>query len=127
MTNEDFEKFLESIGGLKNGFYTDRPAIKSRGFFSIHNGWLRIVKELIEKLIELDWNKEICQVKEKFGGLRFYTNGLPEGGFEAIMEAENLSYNVCEDCGSSGELRKDLGWILTLCDEHYKQIKQNKI
>ena len=117
MTNDEFNAFLESIGGLENGFYSDRGPITSRGFFSIDNGWLGIVKRLIEDLIELGWNKQICQVKEKFGGLRFYPNETSDDMWNRIRLAEDISYLTCEKCGELGTLRGG-GWMATLCDEH---------
>ena len=66
MTNEEMDQFLESIGGLENGFFSDRPKIKSNGFLLIENGWFGLVKELIEDCIALGWDKQICQIKEKF-------------------------------------------------------------
>ena len=117
MTKEEMDAFLESIGGLNNGYYTDRPPIKSRHFFSVSDGWLGIIKRLIEDLIELGWDKEICQVKEKFGGLRFYINSGSEEIWQRIHLAESASYITCETCGELGEARGG-GWIQTLCDEH---------
>lgn len=117
MTDDEFNAFLESIGGLENGWYTDRDPIKARGFFSVDNGWLGIIQRLIVDLIELGWNKQICQVKEKFGGLRFYTNETSDDMWNRIRLAEDASYITCEKCGELGELRGG-GWMATLCDEH---------
>lgn len=100
----------------KNPF---RSKIFDAGYFSIGPGWYGLVKTLIEKAIEKGWDKEICQVKEKFGGLRFYINGAPREVFDVISEHEKLSYKICEECGSAGAVRTG-GWIRTLCDEHYK-------
>lgn len=118
-------EYLESIGGLENGFYPDRPRIVDSNFFSVDTGWFPLIKDLIEDLIELGWDKQICQVKEKFGGLRFYINSGSDEIFKRISEAENLSYKTCETCGQVGELRTDIGWYTTLCDEHYTE-KKNK-
>ena len=117
MTDEDFTSFLEEIGGLENGYFTDRPRIKEAGFFCIGPGWNGLVKELIEKAIAAGWDRQICQVKEKFGGLRFYINGAPEEVWALIREAEEKSYEICEECGEPGELRQ-VGWYSTLCDKH---------
>lgn len=117
MTNEEFDKFLESIGGLENGFYADRPKIMSHGICSCGNGWYGIIKRLIEDLIELGWDKQICQIKEKFGGLRFYINSGNEEIWQRIQLAESASYITCETCGELGQLRGG-GWMQTLCDEH---------
>jgi hypothetical protein len=129
MTEEDFGKFLEDIGGLENGFYTDRPKIKEVRFFSIGYGWYGIVKDLITDLISLGWNKEVCQVKEKFGGLRFYINEGSDEIYDRIRIAEELSYKTCEVCGIEGKIRGNLRWWRTLCDTYYEEalIKQKTI
>ena len=124
LSEEEFNNFLESIGGLKNGFYTDKEPIKNTGFFCVGNGWLGIIKSLIEDLIQLGWDKQICQVKEKFGGLRFYINSGSDEIYKKIFEAEIKSNEVCEKCGNHGELRNDIGWYLTLCENHYKEKKE---
>jgi hypothetical protein len=56
------------------------------------------------------------QVKEKFGGLRFYMTYYVEEIEKLIDEAESKSYQTCERCGAPGKSREG-GWILTLCDE----------
>jgi hypothetical protein len=124
MNREEMDEFLNSIGGLENGYYPDRPRIVNSHFFAVDDGWLSIIKNLIEDLIELGWDKQVCQVKEKFGGLRFYINGGSDEIFNRISKAENESYETCEVCGEKGELRNDIGWYLTLCDEHYT-LKKN--
>lgn len=120
------DAYLESIGGLKNGYYPDRPRITSSKFFSCNSGWHSLIQKLIEDLIRLGWDKEICQVKEKFGGLRFYINEGSEEIYERIHQAERESYEICEDCGAPGELRKDLGWYFTLCDIHHQKKKEER-
>ena len=117
MSDEDFNEFLQEIGGLENGYFTDRPAIKDRYIAGVGNGWLGLIKELIEEAIKLGWDRQVCQIKEKFGGLRFYINGAPDGVHKLIREAENKSYEICEVCGEPGEMRKG-SWIVTLCDKH---------
>jgi hypothetical protein len=120
LSDEDFTIFLELIGGLENGYYTDRDPIKSRGFFSVGNGWLGIIKTLIEDLIQLGWDKQICQVKEKFGGLRFYINSGSDEIHKRITEAESKSHEVCEKCGEPGKSISG-GWIFTLCESHAEE------
>lgn len=59
---------------------------------------------------------EFTQIKEKFGGLRVYTNFIPSPELRgAISVAEITSYTVCEFCGAPGEERPG-GWVKTLCD-----------
>jgi hypothetical protein len=58
------------------------------------------------------------QVKEKFGGLRFYcSNGATDKHWSFISFAESMSYVTCEVCGSPGKRYTD-GWHKTLCDIH---------
>lgn len=124
MTKEEMNKFLESIGGLDNGFYPDRNPIKDSGFFECGNGWYPLIKDLITDLIELGWDKQVCQVKEKFGALRFYINAGSDEIFKKIHSYENQSYETCETCGEKGELRL-VGWYKTLCNKHHEERKPN--
>lgn len=121
MTSEEFEKYLESIGGLENGHFPDRPAIVGRYYCNCGDGWLQLIHDLIEELIAAGWDKQTTQVKEKFGGLRFYINSGSEEIWNIISKYETLSYKTCETCGETGELRNDLGWWRTLCDKHYNE------
>lgn len=59
----------------------------------------------------------VSQVKEKFGGLRYYLFGGNDKMYGMIMMAESLSYKTCEVCGDRGYLRKG-SWLNTLCDLH---------
>lgn len=59
------------------------------------------------------------QVKEKFGGLRFYIDRGTDEHFNYIYFAELMSYKVCEECGAPGKTYRD-GWHRTLCDTHAK-------
>ena len=113
----NLEEYLKSIGGLENGYYTDRPPITDVGFFQVGKGWYPLIQKLIEDLIELGWNKQVYQVKEKFGGLRFYINTGTEEIHQRIRKAEDESYETCETCGEPGELRKG-GWWTVACDKH---------
>jgi hypothetical protein len=57
------------------------------------------------------------QVKEKFGGLRFYINGGDDYCRDIISFAESLSYSICEVCGRTDELvaTTQKGWNRTTC------------
>lgn len=60
------------------------------------------------------------QVKEKFGGLRFYASGGDENTAGMIELAEALASRVCEVCGSPGKKTRG-GWIRTLCRRHAEE------
>lgn len=57
------------------------------------------------------------QVKEKFGGLRFYYTGGDDKIDGMVRMAERWADHACEECGAPGQSRRG-GWIKTLCDEH---------
>lgn len=43
-----------------------------------------------------------------------------------IRKYEERSASVCEKCGGEGRVRTDLPWILTLCDNCYKEKIENR-
>jgi len=63
-------------------------------------------------------NIHIVQVKEKFGGLRFYFSGGDESFHDFVHAVEHISHYVCEQCGAPGRCRESLPWVLSLCDTH---------
>lgn len=66
------------------------------------------------------------QVKEKFGGLRFYVNGATDEIYNYISFAESMSYHTCEECGAPGERYTD-GWHTTLCEIHAEMHGREKL
>ena len=60
---------------------------------------------------------EATQVKEKWGGLRFYVQGS-DSYIDGIIDlAESMSYRICSECGNASvQNEKKRGWIYTLCD-----------
>ena len=56
-----------------------------------------------------------AQVKEKFGGLRFYVDNSDDYTRGVIAMAESMSYRTCEYCGSPGK-QTGKGWIKTVCE-----------
>jgi hypothetical protein len=94
--------------------------------FEHGDGWFDILWRLCEDLEPLVTEMEraggrqfeVLQVKEKFGGLRFYVNcRRNEAIRQRIGIAADESFHTCEVCGEPGELREER-WIKTLCDEH---------
>lgn len=86
------------------------------------DGWEPLIRRLSEKLEAEILKQEDTslfyadQVKEKFGGLRFYMSADTGAMDAAIREAEAEAWKTCECCGASGKPRPG-GWIKTLCDE----------
>ena len=93
-------------------------------------GWL----ELVDKLSYLitTYSKlsgitvEATQVKEKFGGLRFYYDGGDDYTEQLVSWAETLSYHICEECGSTRDIGYTKGWIRTLCGKHLAQANKEE-
>lgn len=83
----------------------------------VGKGWSSIIEKLVQDLLELGWDGWALQIKEKFGGLRFYIDTGSDAVHDRISQAECLSYETCEECGTPGKPRTG-GWIKTLCDEH---------
>lgn len=79
-------------------------------------GWGPLVQTLMEDLRAEGWDGLLLQVKEKFGGLRFYTGPLTQVQEDLVRAAENRSYEVCEICGEPGRECDEFGWIRTLCE-----------
>ena len=98
--------------------------------FECGDGWYDIVDRLcanIENVLKsktYGMSEEDClnhqvvavQVKEKFGGLRFYIDGVSFDEIQGMISmAESMSFKVCEDCGNRGH-KQPGAWIRTLCD-----------
>lgn len=83
----------------------------------VGRGWTKIVQRLIRDLFLLGWDGELHQIKEKFGGLRFYIGGGSDAIWKRIDDAEKESLRTCDVCGAPGE-PGHRGWIVTRCEEH---------
>jgi len=85
------------------------------------DGWFKLLDSLCFRLDDYVKHRAkvepviVEQVKEKFGGLRFYVHGGNEYTDGLIAMAETMSYNVCEICGNAGEPNPD-GWISVRCE-----------
>lgn len=83
------------------------------------DGWFQLLDELcaaIQARCDAGAPQLVAeQVKEKFGGLRFYYYGGDEECEKLIDAAESKSEETCESCGEKGELRGG-GWIYCACN-----------
>lgn len=82
-------------------------------------------KKIYAKPVKID------QIKEKFGGLRFYYSGGDSHVAGMVFFAEYLCGMTCEVSGEPGELCMRGGWYKTLSpklreEEHYKDYKPTK-
>ena len=96
---------------------------------SMPPGWFDLVDTLcawIDARDEYRGKVAVAQIKEKFGGLRFYidTQDLSEPDeivlYTAVGAAKRLSFRICQKCGAAGSRCKpDAAWLVTLralCD-----------
>ena len=84
---------------------------------SVKCGWAHLINDLFDFIDTQNIKIKIIQVKEKYGGLRIYTDVINESLDEKIIELERASFKICEDCGLDGHLRGGSRYR-TLCEEH---------
>ena len=83
-------------------------------------GWHGILRALIADLQKLGWDGRLCQVKQKFGSLRFYIETGNAAIWDRIGRAEIESQHICEQCGKPGSIQW-AGWWRCLCQECGKE------
>lgn len=129
--------------------------------FECGDGWYNLIYGLSWAITNLYPSIQASQVKEKFGGLRFYYNivnnedyhypfwrndyiplffrkrfwrielyitrifekicghfgyhNIDHYIYELIDTAESESYKICEQCGSTDDVKQSEGWIRTEC------------
>lgn len=76
--------------------------------------WMPIVDQLISDLIADGWDKNLVQLKEKFGSFRFYVGGRTQNQQRLIDEAAVACQKLCIDCGDDDGL-EDAGWGMIKC------------
>lgn len=86
---------------------------------SVGLGWSSLIEEIWSYLEKNTLAFSVQQVKEKFGGLRFYFTYIADGDINCISdhvdEICDRSTSICEDCGKPGNNAPVGGWWLTLC------------
>jgi len=112
-------------------------------FIECGDGWYDLIYKLCSDIEDVltancttddDWPHAL-QVKEKFGGLRFYISrshknavSMPANGFVEVRPvsdidaigglieaAETKALEICEDCGAAGTMHRD-GWWHVKCE-----------
>lgn len=87
-------------------------------------GWrkefgLQMCEEIKQELKKHNYlyKYRIMQIKEKFGSLRIYDSGSPEGCiYPIINKYESLSMKTCVNCGKPAKYMTT-GWICPYCEE----------
>lgn len=93
---------------------------------AMDEGWMRafgidICKDVRKCLIKnggfkLLFKYRITQIKEKFGGLRWYDAGCPRELYDVIGKYENISFHTCICCGKPAKYITS-GWICPYCED----------
>ena len=137
----DYDEFV-------NKLHTEFPAMfaNTYGGVAVGNGWWPIIYSLCKNIqSHINWRNEqfikygygelelipqvtVEQIKEKFGGLRFYYSGGDSTVDGMVRMAEEWAAHSCEECGAPG-VRRSGGWVRTLCDMHEneRQEKMSKL
>lgn len=100
-------------------------------WFGVPDGWLPVIDKLCGSIQSYVDNfvtytnddkqrptQVTCtQMKEKYAGLRFYTNGNDDIVEGMIMMAEYICDNTCQFCGSENNVSKNIeGWMYRQCE-----------
>lgn len=114
-----YPKIFEDYQGNPNGI----------NWHGVPEGWLPIIDTLCGCMQSyIDYHNKhtkdgvvkptqvkCTQMKEKFGGLRFYANNHDEIIEGMIEMAEYMCDNTCQNCGSQEDLGVTSNWISVLC------------
>lgn len=95
--------------------------------FECGDGWYQIIYDLSVSIetqaaqLKADGAPEellpcVSQVKEKFGGLRFYVDNLYGEMSDLIDAAEAQSQETCDVCGAPANRQYINDWLRTICD-----------
>ena len=96
--------------------------------FEHNDGWFWLIDQLCSSIQSyIDINNEYnankisqviaTQIKEKFGGLDFSFSGGDDIIIGMTAMIQNMSYHVCEFCGTTENIGTTKGWIHTICKE----------
>jgi hypothetical protein len=131
--SQDYEAFVKRLEETYPNMFS-----QPYGGVAVNPGWWPIIESLCANIqSHTDWwnkNREIRpvveqvvveQIKEKFGGLRFYYSGGDDTVAGMVRMAEAWADVACEECGAFGK-RRSGGWIRTLCDHHEAEHQARK-
>jgi len=132
----EIESYPDQIDSLITKYPVVFKNLDTTMFHSLPSGWYWIADKLCADLTPIleealkanpDTPEEplfsVLQIKEKFGGLRFYymmnTNNddLYRKVQSLVDHAEDASYETCQVTGKPGVLSKHRSHYMTLCEE----------
>lgn len=126
---EEYNNFVEKLHKNFPDMFTQQY-----GGVAVSSGWWSIIETLCSQIdSHIKWKNKmaekypddnskcpqvvVTQIKEKFGGLRFYYDGGDDYIRGLVSMAELWAERTCEQCGAPGTVRYG-GWMKTLCDTH---------
>ena len=131
--SQDYEAFVKRLEETYPNMFS-----QPYGGVAVSQGWWPIIESLCANIqSHTDWwnkNREtrpvveqvvVEQIKEKFGGLRFYYSGGDDTVAGMVRMAESWASVTCEDCGVPGVSRNG-GWIKTLCERHEAERQERR-
>jgi len=100
-------------------------------YIHVDEGWYQIIVDCDKELTAIDPNYQILQIKEKFGGLRYYmtpcndtTEEQRNKMHQIVAKYEKIASKTCEATGLEGVLMKSVGgWLKTLNVEYASKVK----
>lgn len=123
--SDEFERYDKFAKRMEERF--PKMFVDKYGGFAVGEGWWPILEKLCASIqSHIDWKEKqgnpipqvtVAQIKEKFGGLRFYYDGGDDQIYGMVRMAEAWADSSCEECGAPGT-SGGKGWIKTLCPIH---------
>ena len=131
--SDEFEKYDAFAKQMEERF--PKMFAEPYGGFACGEGWWPILEALCGQIQHhIDWKNKttevvaqvtVGQIKEKFGGLRFYYSGGDDVIDGMVRMAESWASRSCETCGNRAT-KQTTGWIKNLCDEHFEEYETRK-
>lgn len=113
------KKLCETYPGLYRNRHTGPQQSSMAWGFACGDGWYDLIDVLSDLLTKHDPNIVASQVKEKFGGLRFYYGGKRDSYCDgAVGMAEAFSMISCDECGAPAKTGTQMGYVSTRCSKH---------
>ena len=135
-TNKEYNKaliekypFLRTTDPWTGDTYDDDD-YSSTWLDDMPEGWRRafgeqMCEEIKEELIRCNYldKYRIMQIKEKFGALRWYDCGIPDGCkvWDIVSKYEKISAYTCIKCGEPAT-KISTGWICPWCDKCAEEV-----
>lgn len=120
------ESLTKDMKDMKD--WKGRPISKEEVYDSVGPGWRELLEGLLRQLFDNGWDGEVHQVKEKFGGLRFYTGESSEEIERIISVYEGRSREICEECGKPGKVSSVTPyWLKCVCDECMVKVRAPRV